>query len=338
VEKTGRESILHEEGMKGASGLIRKTAYFLLLLLGVSFLTFGLCQKIPGDPAEILLREGQEAPSTNQVLSMRRDLGLDRPLIERYFLWLGKVLQGDLGRSWRTGRAVGREILDHLPATLELTLFTFLLVVFITSLVGLMAALNKGRFLDRFSGFWAVLFLSLPNFWLGTLLIYFLALKLGWFPVLGRGGFSSLILPVVTLGLPVAALQSRILRTRVLELLNLEYIRFARAKGLGKGNLVKNHLLRNALPSVIALWGMTLGNLLGGSFVVETIFAWPGLGRLTVEAVLNRDQPMILGTVLLITLCFVLINQSVDSIQKVLDPRLKAESFQMGEKAGEGGF
>jgi peptide/nickel transport system permease protein len=138
----------------------------------------------------------------------------------------------------------------------------------------------------------------------------------------------------LTLGLPVAALQSRVLRTGVLELLDREYIRFVRAKGLKTKTMVKNHLIRNALPSVIALWGLSLGNLLGGSFIVESIFTWPGLGRLTVEAVLNRDQPLIQGTVLFMALCFVIINQGVDWVQKAIDPRLKAESFQ----PEEGGF
>jgi peptide/nickel transport system permease protein len=338
VEESRKESILHEENMKRFAGLSRKTAYFLLVLLGVSFLTFWLCQMIPGDPAEILLREGQEAPSPEQIQSMRRDLGLDDNLADRYRHWLGRVLKGDLGRSWRSGRPVIREIADHLPATLELTLFTFILVVLVSSTTGFLSALKQDKLLDRLSGIWAVLFLSLPNFWLGTMLIYFLALRLNWFPVLGRGGLSHLVLPVLTLGLPVAALQSRVLRTRVLELLNREYIRFAKAKGLKTRTLVKNHLIRNALPAVIALWGLTLGNLLGGSFIVETIFSWPGLGRLTVEAVLNRDQPMIQGAVLFITLCFVVINQGVDWVQKALDPRLKAESFQLGDGAEEGGF
>jgi ABC-type dipeptide/oligopeptide/nickel transport system permease component len=319
-------------------GIGRKGAYFFLVLFGVSFLTFGLSLLGPGDPAEILLRGSQEAPSQEQIMSMRRDLGLNRSLVERYALWLGLVLKGDLGNSWRTGQPVLREITDHLPATLELTFFTFILVVLVSSATGFLSALKQDQPLDRLSGIWAVVFLSLPNFWLGTLLIYFLALKLNWFPVLGRGGFSHLVLPVLTLGLPVAALQSRVLRTRVLELLSRDDIRFARAKGLKTKTIVKNHLLRNALPSVIALWGLTLGNLLGGSFIVESIFSWPGLGRLTVEAVLNRDQPLIQGTVLFLALCFVVINQGVDWVKKVLDPRLKAESFQFSEGIEEREF
>jgi ABC-type dipeptide/oligopeptide/nickel transport system permease component len=316
----------------------RQGAYFFLILFGVSFLTFVLSQLVPGDPAEILLRGSQEAPSQEQIMSMRRDLGLDKSLVERYALWLGRVLKGDLGDSWRTGQPVLREITDHLPATLELTFFTFILVVLVSSAAGFLSALKQDKPLDRLSGIWAVVFLSLPNFWLGTLLIYFLALKLNWFPVLGRGGFSHLVLPVLTLALPVAALQSRVLRTRVLELLSRDDIRFARAKGLKTKTIVKNHLIRNALPSVIALWGLTLGNLLGGSFIVESIFSWPGLGRLTVEAVLNRDQPLIQGTILFLTLCFAVINLGVDWVQKVLDPRLKAESFQFREGTEERGF
>jgi peptide/nickel transport system permease protein len=313
--------------------ILSRILYGLLILAGVSFLTFALAQWIPGDPAEILLRGAQESPSQEQIQSLSKELGLDRPLWARYLSWSAGALRGELGLSWRTGRPVIQELADHLPATLELTCFAFLFIVGLSSLGGFVAALRRDKLTDRLFGLSTVVFLSLPNFWLGTLFIYFLGLKWNWFPLLGRGGFSHLILPVLTLGLPVASLQGRVLRTRVVGLMDREYIRFARAKGLKTRTIVKHHLIRNALPSVLSLWGLTLGSLLGGSFVVETLFAWPGLGRLTVEAVLHRDQPLIQGTLLFLALMYGIINQLVDILQKALDPRLKTESFSPEEGA-----
>lgn len=319
--------------MKLSTKVLKRGFYLLFLLFAVPFLTFTLVQWIPGDPAEIFLRWAQENPSPEQMRSLKREWGLDRPLGERYLQWLGGAVQGDLGRSWRTGRPVFQEIAEHFPATLELTVFSFLLILLVSTGSGFWAAFHRDRWIDRFFGLGTAVFLSFPNFWLGTLLIYFLGWKLQWFPLLGRGGMAHLFLPVITLAVPVASLQGRILRTRILELLDQEYIRFARAKGLRTGAVIKNHLIRNALPTMISLWGLTLGSLLGGSFVVESLFAWPGLGRLTVEAVLNRDQPLIQGTILLFAFIYGIINQIVEGLQKVLDPRLSTEIYRPEEGA-----
>jgi ABC-type dipeptide/oligopeptide/nickel transport system permease component len=310
--------------MTGRKAAGRRAAYLALILLGISLVTFGLGRLIPGDPAEILLRERIENPSAKQVAELRRELGLERPFFYQYGAWLHRTLSGDLGRSWRTGQPVTREIAAALPATLELALLAFGLIVCLSTALGLISAARRNRWVDRVSRGWAVLLLSLPNFWLASLLIYFFSLKLGWLPVAGREGFRHLILPVLTLALPAAAFQGRVLRSGVLEILGQEYIRFARAKGLPPAAIFRHHVLKNALPAVASLWALSLGHLLGGSFIVESIFAWPGLGRLTVEAVLNRDLPLLQGTVLLMTLFYVLVNQGLEWFLGVIDPRVRS--------------
>ncbi|MFH0787380.1 MAG: ABC transporter permease, partial [Pseudomonadota bacterium] len=214
------------------------------------------------------------------------------------------------------------------PATLELALFSFVFVILLSSVLGFIVVWNRNKSVDRAAGIFSVLFLSLPNIWLGTLLIFFFSLQLHWFPVVGRGGFTHLVLPVLTLGLPIAALQGRVLRTAVLEVLGRDHCRFALAKGLRPWTVFRSHILKNALPSVISLWGITLGHLISGVFVVESIFSWPGLGRLMVEAVMNRDLPLIQGLVFLTAAAFVIINHGVEWILKLLDPRLKAQGIQ----------
>lgn len=305
-----------------------QAAYLLLVLWGVSFLSFGLSQLIPGDPAEILLKEFQDGHSLEQTTAYRQALGLDKGFVERYGIWLGQLCQGDLGRSWRTGRKVIDEIAARFPATLELALGSFLFVILLSSALGFIVAWNRNKSLDRTAGTLSVLFLSLPNIWLGTLLTLFFSFKLHWFPVIGRGGVLHLVLPVLTLGLPIAALQGRVLRTAVLEVMSRDHCRFALAKGLRPWAVFKAHVFKNALPSVISLWGITLGHLISGSFVVESIFSWPGLGRLMVEAVMNRDLPLIQGLVFLTAATFVIINKGLEWAITLLDPRLKASGIQ----------
>jgi len=307
--------------MTGWRGAGRGAAYLVLVLLGISLVTFALGSLMPGDPAEILIRERIDNPSAEQVAGLRRELGLDQPFMHRYAVWLQRTLSGDLGRSWRTGQSVIREIAEAFPATLELALPAFGLIVVLSTGLGLISASRRDRWPDRFGRGSAVLLLSIPNFWLATLLIYFLALKLGWLPVAGREGLRHLVLPVLTLALPAAAFQGRVLRAGILDILGQEYIRFARAKGLPPGLVFRNHVLKNALPAVASLWALSLGHLLGGSFIVESIFAWPGLGRLTVEAVLNRDLPLVQGAVLLITAFYVLVNRSLEWFLRFIDPR-----------------
>lgn len=300
----------------------RRLAYLSAVLLGVSLVAFSLFALAPGDPAEIILRDRHDAPTPGQTAALRQELGLNDPLALQYLRWLGRACTGDLGRSWRTGEPVSVEIAARLPATLELALAAFLLAAPLAVVSGVLGALFQNRLPDRLGRAWTILCMSLPNFWLGLLLIYFFALKLGLLPVMGRSGPASLVLPAMTLGLAAAAMQGRVLRANLIEIMGADYIRFAHAKGLGTWSVLGRHLLRNALPPVVAMWGVSLGGLLGGSVIVESIFSWPGLGKLTVDAVLARDIPVVQGSVLLMALLFAAANQLADLTHRMLDPRV----------------
>ena len=304
--------------------LAKRLAYLAAVLAGISVVTFALFALAPGDPAEIILRDRQEAPSTERIAQLHRELGLDDPLPLRYFHWLGGVLHGDLGQSWRTGEPVAAQLLDRLGATLELALATLVFVVLLSTALGVLGAVFRGRLADRLIRAGSILSLSVPNFWLGLLMITLFALHWRWLPLMGRGGPLHLIMPVVTLGLAVAAMQGRVLRASLLEVIGQDYVRFAYAKGLNTRAVLRRHLLRNALPPVLTMWGISLGHLLGGAVIVETIFSWPGLGKLATDAVLARDIPLVQGAVLFMALVFVLANQLTDLLHGLLDPRLKA--------------
>lgn len=305
--------------------LARRLGAVLLVLWGVSLVAFSLQIICPGDPAELILRTRYETPAPEKVAQLRQSMGLERPAHEQYFAWLGRVLCLDLGRSYRTGEPVAAQIAARLPATLELALASFALVVALSTLLGLCAVWRRGRWLDRLLQPISLGLVSLPSYWLALLLIALFALGLGWLPVAGFGGPATLVLPALTLGLGTAAMQGRVLRVKVLETLGQDYLRFAMAKGLSPARIVLRHLLPNALVPMITLWGMSLGSLLGGVVVVEIIFAWPGLGRLLVESLLNRDLPLVQGVVLLMALAFVLSSLIADLLQRLLDPRLGAE-------------
>jgi peptide/nickel transport system permease protein len=231
-----------------------------------------------------------------------------------------------LGLSLRSGQPISEEIGARLPATLELALAAFALVALLSCLAGAWAALRPSLASDRLPRCLSLSLVSLPPYWLGLLLIYGLALALGLLPAAGRDGWSSLVLPCLSLALGVAAMQGRILRARVLEILGQDYIRFAYAKGLGRRRVLLVHVLPGAMAPMLALWGMTLGHLLGGTVVVETVFAWPGLGRLLVAAVLGRDWPLVQGVVLFMTLALILCSQAADLAAALLDPGRKQGS------------
>lgn len=308
------------------SSWLRHFLRLLAVLLGVSLLTFSLAELAPGDPAEIILQERNQSPDIQQIEKLRKSLGLGDPLPVRYLRWLQKLLTLDLGDSWLTGEPVLEKILSRLPATLELALCTFIFVVFLSTVSGVFSAWHSRSNWDRISRIWAVLSVSLPNYWLGLLLIWFISLKAGLLPVMGRGTAAHLVLPVITLGLGLAAGQGRVLRATVLEVMGQDYIRFAFATGLPGRVVVFKHLLINAIPAVLGLWGVTLGSLLGGAVIVENVFAWPGLGKLAMEAILSRDLPVVQGVVLVMALVYVLANQTVDLLHGLLDSRVRLKA------------
>ena len=299
------------------------------VLLGVTFITFILMDLAPGDPAEIMLSRRDIEVTPENLDRARQALGLGDPLPVRYLNWLQGAVRGNLGTSFTTGEPVAREILSRLPATIELAAGGLVVMLALALPLGTAAALLKGSFGDHLGRLAALVGASIPSFYLGLLLITYIAVPTEWVPVMGRGdGLISLLLPSLTLGFGLAATYARLLRANLLEVLQLDFIRSARSRGLKETAIIGNHALRNALIPVVTLLGLTMGHLLGGTVVVERIFAWPGVGRLAVDAIFDRNYPVIQGYVLLMGVAFVFLNLMIDLSYRFLDPRVK---FEEGE-------
>lgn len=305
--------------------LLKRLVYLLPVMLGVSVITFGLINLAPGDPAEIILRTGGIEPTREAVEVLREELGLNNPIYIQYGRWLWNALHLDLGNSFRTGQPVFVEILHRFPATLELTMAAMFFMLLLAVPIGIVAALYRHTLIDHLGRIFALVGASLPSFWLGLILISCISVKWGLLPVMGRGGWKHLVLPAITLGFGMAAVYMRLLRACMLDVLNQDFIKVARAKGLKEKWVIGRHALKNALLPVVTLFGMSFGNLLGGAVIVETIFAWPGVGKFVVDAIFNRDYPVIQGYVLLMSLVFVLVNLLVDISYVFLDPRIRLE-------------
>jgi peptide/nickel transport system permease protein len=299
--------------------LLQRSLLLLPTLFGALSLVFVLIHLIPGDPVDVML--GETAGAADKE-ALRKALGFDRPLAVQYRAFLVKLAAGDLGRSLLEPAGVIEIIRTHLPATLELAVSAMLAALLISFPLAILAALRPGGWLDRAALLFSLLGLSLPNFWLGPLLMIVFSIQLGWTPVSGRGGISHLVLPAVTLGLGMAAILVRILRANLLQVIRQDYIQTARAKGLRETRVWLKHVLRNALLSVITILSLQFGGLLAGSLITETIFSWPGLGRLTIQAIQTRDYPLVQGCVLVIALSYVLINFATDLLYKIVDPRV----------------
>jgi peptide/nickel transport system permease protein len=291
-----------------------------LAVFGVCTLVFLLIHLVPGDPVEVMLGEGASAADRG---ALRAALGLDRPLAEQYLGYLGRVARLDLGTSLHDRRPVLDLLLERAGPTLELALAALILAVLIALPLGILAAQHRGGTLDRAAMTVSLIGAAIPNFWLGPLLILLFSLWLGWTPVSGRDGWSSLVLPALTLGTGLAAVLARMVRASVLEVLNEDYVRTARAKGLGPVAVLWGHALRTAWLPILTLIGLQLGALLAGAVITETVFAWPGLGSLLVEAIQQRDYPVVQGAVLLISLTYVLVNGATDLAYGLLDPRAR---------------
>jgi peptide/nickel transport system permease protein len=299
--------------------LVRRSLLVLPTLLGAVSLVFLLIHLIPGDPVDVMLGE---AASVADREWLRRSLGLDRPLAEQYRSFLLNLLSGDLGRSLHEAVPVGAIIRARLPATLELALCAMFVAVLLSFPLAILAARHRGAWIDRTALTFSLLGLSLPNFWLGPLLMIAFSIQLGWTPVSGRGGLSHLWLPSITLGLGMAAILVRILRTSLLQTIDQEYVQTARAKGLPEAQVWLKHVLRNALLSVVTIMSLQFGGLLAGSLITETIFSWPGIGRLTIQAIQTRDYPLVQGCVLVIATSYILINFAADLLYRWIDPRV----------------
>ena len=304
----------------------KRLLFLIPLWLGISLIVFLFLQLTPGDPAELLLRKEGIEPTPEALQSLRRELGLEDAFYIQYGRWLWKVIQLDFGTSYRTGESVAKEIFRRLPATLELTSVAFLFIVILALSIGLLSTLREHRTFDRIGLILAIIGASIPGFWLGLLLIYLFSVKLGWFPVMGRAGLSYIVLPAITLGFGAAVTQARLLRTSLTEVLRKDFITVARAKGLSQARILLRHALPNGLLPLLTTLGMVLGRLLAGAVIVETVFAWPGIGRMAIEAILQRDYPIIQAYVLLTATIFVFVNLCVDVGYRLLDPRIELDS------------
>lgn len=303
---------------------IKHLAYGCFVLWGISLCTFILFALSPGDPAEIILSNQSSAPGREQIEAFRHTLALDQHWIIRYLCWMGRICTGDLGISWQTGCPVLTQIVMSLAPTLELALTAFVMVVVLSAASGTIAAVFRHRFIDYLIGVLTILSSAMPPFWLGILLVWLFSLKLGLLPVSGQGSFAHDILPALSLALGIGLLQGSMLRSALVKTMDADYIRFARTRGLGPFKIFFRHILPHALVPMISLWGVCLGQLLGGAMIVESVFARPGLGRLTVQAVMARDIPMVQALVLLICLTFVGVNGLTDVIHRRLDPVMRA--------------
>jgi ABC-type dipeptide/oligopeptide/nickel transport system permease component len=306
--------------------MIRRLALRLLLALPALWLiltmVFLLAHIVPGDPVEQMLGEGARAEDLQQL---RHSLGLDAPLPLQYVRYLGGVLRGDLGESFRFQQPVLRVVLERYPATLELALVALLVCAAIGIPVGMIAAARRGSGVDHAAGVLTLLGLSVPNFALGPVLILVFSVLLGWLPVSGRGGMAHLILPAVTLGAALAAILTRMVRTAVMEQLPADYVRTARAKGLSESAVLLRHAFRNALIPVLTILGLQFGTLLAGTIVTETIFSWPGIGRLAVQSIAARDYPLLQGCIMVIAVSYVFVNLLTDFVYVLADPRVRFE-------------
>lgn len=302
------------------SYLLRRVLGLVPVLLGVSLLVFAILKFIPGDPARAVA--GFDA-SPEDVENIRHQLGLDQPLPHQYLVFLGNALTGDFGRSVRSRRPVSEEVANTLPATVQLALVSMAIATVVGVLLGIVAATHQYTIWDGLTMVGALLGISVPIFWLGLMLILVFAVQLGWLPAQGRGGPENLILPSLTLGAASAGTIARMMRSSMLEVLRQEYVRTARAKGLGERIVVLRHALKNAAIPAVTVIGLQFGYLLGGAVITETVFAWPGMGRLVVEAIKFRDYPVVQACILLLALAFCLVNILVDLLYGYLDPRIR---------------
>jgi len=302
----------------------RRVVSLVPVWLGISILAFGLSLLVPGDPVrQTLQQQGIDAPSAEQVVAMRRELGLDQPAPVRYVRWLGDAVRGDFGESIRTGEPVLRSLTDRFPRTAQLALTAIVLGLAFALPIGVLSALYRERPADHVSRIGALVGASIPSFWLSYLLIIAFAVQLKVLPVAGASTPQHLVLPALTLAVGAGATLTRLTRSAMLEELTREYVRTARAKGLAEQVVIVAHALRNALIAIVTVTGIRLAALLGGAVIVETIFAWPGIGKYVVDSITARDYPTIQGFVLFAGSLVLLINLAVDLMYVWLDPRVR---------------
>lgn len=302
--------------------VIKRLVMLIPVLIGVTFLVYFIISLSPGDTAAMLAGEDADAAT---IEALRHELGLDQPVPVQYARYMLNLLQGDMGNSYKTGRPVTNMIVSCFPNTAKLAFWSILVAVGIALPIGIISATRQYSMFDNVGMVVALIGVATPNFWLGLMMIILFSLNLGWLPSGGNKGWSSYIMPAITLGTGDAALITRMTRSSMLEVIRADYIRTARAKGVPENKVVYQHALRNALIPVVTAIGLQFGSLLGGATLTETVFAWPGIGRSTVDSIKTKDTTQVLGNIIILTITFSCVNLLVDILYAFIDPRIKAQ-------------
>lgn len=307
--------------------ILHRMLQIVIILLGVSFFSFCLIFLSPGDPAEVMLTKGGNRPSPELLEATREEMGLNRPFFLQYGSWLWGAVRGDLGNSISSKQPVATIILNHLPATIWLSLASLTLTLIISLPLGILAAVKRNGFWDYMVRGLSFLGISMPGFWLGLMLLYYLGLKMSWFPIAStKMSIHTIVLPALTLAIAMSAKYIRQVRTAFLEEMGKDYVLGAQAHGFSQRHILWKQVLPNAFLPLITILGLSIGSLLGGTAVVEIIFSWPGLGRLAVESITNRDYPLVQGIVLWMALIYSGVNLLVDASYTYFDPRLRKQA------------
>lgn len=302
--------------------VLKRLVMLIPVLIGVTFLVYFIISLSPGDTAAMLAGEDADAAT---IEALRHELGLDQPVIVQYAKYMLNLLQGDMGNSYKTGRPVTNTIVSCFPNTAKLAFWSILVAVGIALPIGIISATKQYSMFDNVGMVVALIGVATPNFWLGLMMIILFSLNLGWLPSGGSNGWKSYIMPAITLGTGDAALITRMTRSSMLEVIRADYIRTARAKGVPENKVVYQHALRNALIPVVTAIGLQFGSLLGGATLTETVFAWPGIGRSTVDSIKTKDTTQVLGNIVVLTITFSCVNLLVDILYAFIDPRIKAQ-------------
>lgn len=305
------------------SYILQRVFSGIIVLLGLSIFAFALLHLIPGDPAKLMLGEKATA---EQIANLREQLGLNEPLLSQYLQYVEGLFTGDMGNSYKTGRPVLTELMERFPATAKLALSATAVAILLGIALGILAARYKGTILDRMLMVIATVGFSLPSFWCGLIVIMVFAVQLGWLPIAGGTGWRDLILPAVTLGMLQSTIIIRLTRSTMIEVLENEYIRTARAKGLEESVIMLRHAFRNVMVPVITVLGLQIASLMGGAIIMEQVFNWPGLGTLSISAISARDFPIIQGSIMFIGFIYVIVNLIVDLLYVLIDPRIDYSS------------
>lgn len=303
--------------------ILKRLLQLVVVLLGVTFLTFMITQATPSDAAEMKYVSMGMMPSTELLEKTREEMGLNDPVLIQYGRWLGNVLHGDLGESSKFGESVWTQMTRKLPMTLKLAGVSLIVVIVFSFPLGILSAVKKNKVADYMIRFLSFFGVSMPNFWLALLLMYIFAVRLGWFKVVSTNSVQGMILPVATLTIPMISSYARQIRAALLEELNANYVIGARARGIPERRIIWGHVLPNAILPIVTLLGLSVGHLLGGASIIETIFSWQGIGNMVVEAIRVRDYPLIQGYVIWMAIIYVMVNLIVDIAYKLLDPQIR---------------